>query len=111
MFSCNALASDFEALGEGTARPSAVEYIGGSVTSPGPRQAREPRSAPSRPGTASTTASFHGYSVFTVDPANLVMEYRYSDITVPAGGTSLLERFTQPSGANDVSRQSFAPIV
>ena len=39
------------------------------------------------------------------------MEYRYSDISNPAGGTSLLERFTQPTGANDVIRQSFAPIV
>ena len=47
----------------------------------------------------------------TADAANLVMEYRYSDITVPTGGTSLLERFTQPAGANTVSRQSFAPVT
>ena len=37
--------------------------------------------------------------------------YRYSDVTVPTGGTLLLERFTQPSGANDVSRESFAPLT
>ena len=49
--------------------------------------------------------------MIAVDPANLVMEYRYSDITNPGGGTSLLERFTQPSGANDIIRQSFVPPV
>ena len=40
VFACSLLASDFTALGDGTARPSAVEYIGGSVTSPGSRHAR-----------------------------------------------------------------------
>jgi alkaline phosphatase D len=110
VFSCNALASDFEALGEGTARPSAVEYIGGSVTSPGlVRPEAEIRAE--APWNRQYNGSFRGYSVFTVDPANLVMEYRYSDVTVPTGGTLLLERFTQPSGANDVSRESFAPLT
>jgi hypothetical protein len=36
-----------------------------------------------------------------------VTEYRRSDITNPAGATSTFERFTQPAGANTVSRESF----
>jgi len=87
-----------------------VEYIGGSVTSPGlVRPEAEIRAE--APWNRQYNGSFRGYSVFTVDPANLVMEYRYSDVTVPTGGTLLLERFTQPSGANDVSRESFAPLT
>lgn len=110
VFSCNAIASDFDALGEGRVRPSAVEYVGGSVTSPG--QIRpEAEVVAAAPWNRQHNGAFHGYSLCAVDAANLVMEYRYSDISVPTGGTSLLERFTQPAGANDVSRQSFAPLV
>ena len=110
VFACNTVASDFGALGEGTLRPSAVEYVGGSVTSPGlVKPEADVRSE--SPWVRQYNGSFHGYSLFTVDPANLVMEYRYSDITNPGGGTSLLERFTQPSGASDIIRQSFAPPV
>jgi phosphodiesterase/alkaline phosphatase D-like protein len=110
VFSCNALASDFDALGEGAARPSAVEYIGGSVTSPGLVKP-EAEIRAEAPWNRQYNGSFHGYALCQLDAANLVMEYRYSDITVPTGGTSLLERFTQPAGVNDVSRQSFAPIT
>ena len=110
VFACNSVASNFEALGDGTARPSAVEYVGGSVTSPGLVKPENDVRVES-PWVRQYNGSFHGYAIFTADPANLVMEYRYSDISNPAGGTSLLERFTQPSGANDVIRQSFAPVV
>jgi phosphodiesterase/alkaline phosphatase D-like protein len=110
VFACNSVASNFDLLGEGTVRPAAVEYVGGSVTSPGLVKPEADVRAES-PWVRQYNGSFHGYSLFTVDPANLVMEYRYSDITNPGGGTSLLERFTQPSGASDVIRQSFAPPV
>jgi len=110
VFACSALASDFEALGDGAVRPSAVEYIGGSVTSPGLIKPEAEIRAES-PWIRQYNGSFHGYALFQVDAANLVMEYRYSDITVPTGGTQLLERFTQAAGANDVARQSFAPLT
>jgi phosphodiesterase/alkaline phosphatase D-like protein len=110
VFACNSVASNFDLLGEGTVRPAAVEYVGGSVTSPGLVKPEADVRAES-PWVRQYNGSFHGYSLFTVDPANLVMEYRYSDITNPGGGTSLLERFTQPSGANDIIRQSFVPPV
>ncbi|HZB77135.1 MAG TPA: alkaline phosphatase D family protein [Solirubrobacteraceae bacterium] len=110
IFSCNTLASDFEALGEGRVRPCAVEYIGGSVTSPGFVRAEADVRAES-PWNRQYNGSAHGYSLLALDPAQLVAEYRHSDITVPTGGTALLERFTQASGANDVARESFAPPV
>ena len=110
VFACNSLASDFDALGDGAVRPSAVEYIGGSVTSPGLVKPESEIRA-TTPWNRQYNGSFHGYSLLQADLANLVMEYRYSDITVPTGGTSLLERFTQPAGANDLTRQSFAPVV
>ena len=87
-----------------------MEYIGGSVTSPGlVKPEAEIRAG--APWNRQFNGSFRGYSFFTVDAANLVMEYRYSDVTVPTGGTLLLERFTQPAGVNDVARQSFAPVT
>ena len=110
VFSCNLLASDFVALGDGALPSSAVEYIGGSVTSPGLVKPEAEIRAES-PWNRQYNGAFHGYSLFQADAANLVMEYRYSDITVPTGGTSVLERFTQPAGANSVSRQSFAPVT
>jgi alkaline phosphatase D len=110
VFSCNVLASDFVALGEGRIRPSAVEYVGGSVTSPGLVRPEADVRAGS-PWSRQYNGSFHGYAMMALDPATLVTEYRYSDISGPAGGTALLERFTQPAGANDVTRESFAPAV
>jgi alkaline phosphatase D len=110
VFACSAVASDFEALGEGRVRSAAVEYVGGSVTSPG-LVVPEAEVRAAAPWTRQYNGSFHGYAMFTADPANLVMEYRYSDIAIPTGGTLPLERFTQAAGANDVVRQSFAPAV
>ena len=96
--------------GDGHRAPSAVEYVGGSVTSPGLVKPEAEVRAESR-GSASTTAATTATRSSPLDPANLVTEYRRSDISHPAGGTSPFERFTQPSGASDVIRQSFAPPV
>ena len=110
VFSCNLLASDFVALGEGRTRPSAVEYVGGSVTSPGIEQPEAVVRAES-PWNRQYNGSAHGYALVQLDGAQVVTEYRQSDRSTPAGATTVLERFVQPAGANDVSRESFASAV
>jgi alkaline phosphatase D len=110
VFSCNVLASDFAALGDGRARPSAVEYVGGSVTSPGREQPESSVQAVS-PWNRQYNGSAHGYALLQLDRGQVVTEYRQSDLSAPTGGTRVLERFVQPAGANDVSRESFASPV
>ena len=110
VFSCNLLASDFTALGNGSAPPSAVEYIGGSVTSPGfdsPEAAVQARS----PWNRQYNGRDHGYALMALDGAQLVTEYRRSDVSSPAGMTQTFERFTQPAGVNGNTRESLAPPV
>ena len=53
----------------------------------------------------------HGYALMTLDEANLVVEYRYSDLSRPRGGTVAFERFTQPNGVNRVVRETLARKV
>jgi phosphodiesterase/alkaline phosphatase D-like protein len=110
VFSCNVLASDFVALGEGRARPSAVEYVGGSVTSPGTARPEADVRAES-PWNRQFNGGAHGYALLQLDAGQVVTEYRQSDLSTPAGATTVLERFVQPAGVNDVSRESFAPPV
>ena len=110
VFSCNVLASDFAALGDGRARPCAVEYVGGSVTSRGIEKPEAQVRARS-PWNRQYNGGAHGYALLQLDAQQLVTEYRQSDLSSAAGGTWVLERFTQPAGANDVSRESFAPSV
>ena len=110
VFSCNLLASDFVALGDGRMRPSAVEYVGGSVTSRGMEQPEADVRAES-PWNRQYNGSAHGYALLQLDGQQLVTEYRQSDFSSPSGGTTILERFAQPAGANDVSRESFASSV
>jgi hypothetical protein len=45
----------------------------------------------------------------TLDAAQAVTEYRRSDVTSPTGATTAFERFTQPSGVNNVTRETLAP--
>jgi hypothetical protein len=47
--------------------------------------------------------------VVALDGAQAVTEYRRTDITSPTGATTAFERFTQPSGANNVTRETLAP--
>jgi alkaline phosphatase D len=110
VFSCSTLASDFNALGEGRARPSAVEYVGGSVTSQGNDQTEEAVRSQA-PWNRQYNGLAHGYALLQIDDSQLVTEYRQSDYSVPTGATAVIERFVQPAGANDVSRESSASRV
>jgi alkaline phosphatase D len=110
VFSCNLLASDFTALGNGSARPSAVEYVGGSVTSRGLDLAESDVQAAS-PWNRQYNGRDHGYALMALDRDRLVTEYRRSDLSSPAGGTQAFERFTQLAGVSDITRESLAPPV
>ena len=109
VFSCNLLASDFESLGDGSSRtPAAVEYVAGSVTSLGlDKPESEVRSR--SPWNKQYNGVDHGYALLSLDAGQVVTEYRRTDITSPTGATTAFERFTQPSGANNVSRETLAP--
>jgi phosphodiesterase/alkaline phosphatase D-like protein len=106
VFECNHLASDFTALGEGRAAPSAVEYVGGSVTSPGSDRS-EATARATNPWTKQYNGMQHGYAHMALDGSNLVTEYRRTDLSRPDGATTTFERFTQPAGANAIQRESF----
>jgi phosphodiesterase/alkaline phosphatase D-like protein len=105
VFSCNLLAADFAALGDGSGRTAAaVEYIGGSVTSPG-RDYPEARVQAASPWNRQFNGSARGYSLAALDGGRLVTEYRRSDISSATGGTVAFERFTQEAGTNAVVRE------
>jgi phosphodiesterase/alkaline phosphatase D-like protein len=111
VFMLNLLASDHEAFRSDPQHPAAaIEYVGGSVTSPG--GARDEASVQSRnPWNREFNSEQHGYAHMAADSTQLVTEYRRSDIGSPQGATSPFERFTQPSGTNTVSRESIpAPV-
>ena len=97
-FMVNGVASDPASV------PSAIEYVCGSVTSPGAdRPEAEVRAR--NPWTRQYNARDHGYGLAALDDGRLVVEYRRSDIARPDGLTVPFERFTQPAGVNDVARQ------
>jgi alkaline phosphatase D len=109
VFMANLLASDFQSLGDGSARkPAAVEYAGGSVTSPG-RERDEAGVQEDAPWNRQYNGSLHGYAALDLAPDRLVTEYRSSDISVPYGGTAPFERFVQPAGANNLQRERVPP--
>jgi phosphodiesterase/alkaline phosphatase D-like protein len=98
VFMVNGIAS------EPSAPPSAVEYVCGSVTSPG-RDRPEADVRARNPWTRQYNGRDHGYGLATVADNQLAVEYRRSDISRPDGVTLPLELFTQPAGVNDVARQ------
>jgi phosphodiesterase/alkaline phosphatase D-like protein len=105
VFMVNRLISNEESLRSNPNQPAtAIEYMGGSVTSAGP-QRTEAQVQARNPFNVEFNSYFHGYAHMALDPANLVTEYRASDITQQYGGTFAFERFTQPAGANEVSRE------
>ncbi len=106
VFMLNLLASDQEAYrSDPNHRAAAVEYVGGSVTSPG--GSRSEADVQSRnPWNREFNSEQHGYAYMAADETQLVTEYRRSDIGSPRGATSPFERFTQPTGTNAVSRES-----
>ena len=111
VFMCNLLSSDFSTFGDGTSRkPAGVEYVTGSVTSQGKEIPEATIQGPS-PWNREYNAHDHGYARLAVGPDQLVTDYLSSDVTAPGGPTALIERFTQPAGANSVQRESHvAPV-
>jgi alkaline phosphatase D len=112
VFMCNYLASDFQAFADNrdTQVPAGVEYVGGSVTSlGGDRPESEVQAAEA--WNQEFNGHDHGYGILSVTPDTLVTEYRRTDMSVPGGVTQAFERFTQPSGANRVTRETLAPSV
>lgn len=109
VYMVNALASDAETFRtDPTRRPSAIEYVGGSVTSPG--TARTEADVRARnPWNRQFNSAEHGYAHMTLDATQLVTEYRRSDLWHPDGATMTFERFTQPAGTNELQRESFPP--
>ena len=108
VFMCNLLASDFSALGDGSTRkPSAVEYLAGSVTSRG-NDVSEAQVQAAAPWNLEYNGAAHGYARVSIAADQLVCDYMASDISNPAGATTLLEHFTQPAGSNHPLRESHA---
>jgi len=104
VFMANLLASDFDALGQGTRAPSAVEYVGGSVTSPS-RNAAEEAVQQAAPWNRMYNGFDHGYALMELNDSALVTQYLAADRTLPNAETAPFERFTQPVGANQFERQ------
>jgi hypothetical protein len=105
---CSLLASDFEALGDGSSRkPAGVEYVTGSVTSLG-KEVPEATIQSAAPWNREYNGRDHGYARLALGPDQLVTDYMASDVTTPGGPTALLERFTQAVGTNVVQRESHA---
>jgi alkaline phosphatase D len=110
VFMANLLASDPEVFrSDPTHRPSATEYVGGSITSPGTNRSEADVQA-QNPWVRQFNSAVHGYA-HVVAGTDLVTEFRASDIFNPNGGTAPFERFVQPSGANTFSRESIPPPV
>ena len=100
VFMVNALASDRESFRRDPGhRPTAIEYVSGSVTSPGAY--RDPADVHDRnPWNQYYNGVDHGYAHVSLDGGQLVTDYLRSDITRPDGVTLPLARFTQPAGVN-----------
>lgn len=109
VFLCSLVGTDFGALATDPNRvPAAVEYVGGSVTSPGLIRSEADARALT-PWIQSYNGADKGYAVFTANAGALVTEFRSSDQTTPGGGTRPLDRFIQPAGLNRVQRQVLGP--
>jgi phosphodiesterase/alkaline phosphatase D-like protein len=109
VYMVNKLASDASVFASDPNHvPAAIEYVGGSVTSPGTYRTEADVLA-ANPWTVEFDSTDHGYGHLQMDAGTLVTEYRRSDVTRPDGATTAFERFTQPSGTNAVSRQTLAP--
>lgn len=105
VFIANLLASDFEALDDGSTRkPAAVEYVGGSISSPG-RDAPESSAQQVAPWCLQYNGSRHGFAALDLSAERLVTEYRSQPVFTPKPQVTAFERFTQPSGENRVTRE------
>jgi alkaline phosphatase D len=106
VFMANLLARDFEALAEDPDRkPAAVEYVGGSLTSPGPDFPEEEIRDRS-PWVQQWRGGIHGYAQFDVRPDRLDMVYLDVPVFSAEPQAAIFERFVQPTGANRLQRTS-----
>jgi alkaline phosphatase D len=111
VFMCALVGTDSQAIGTDPSRvPAAVEYVGGAVTSPG-QDHPEAEVRANAPWVQQYNGRDRGYSLLGADDTQLITEYRKSDLTTSAGATVAFDRFTQPAGANRVSRESLQPPV
>ncbi len=111
VFLCSLLGTDFAAVATDPNRlPAGVEYVAGSVTSPG-LDKPEAEARTDAHWIQQYNGRDHGYAVVAADKAKMVTEYRRSDLRFPAGSTEAFERFTQPAGANRVIRETLAPSL
>ena len=109
VYMVNLLASDPESFRRDPAtRPTAIEYVAGSITTPG-RDRSEQEVRDLNPWSRQYNALAHGYAHLAVDAAQLVTEYRRSDLLSPTGATYPFERFVQPVGTNEMTRESVPP--
>jgi phosphodiesterase/alkaline phosphatase D-like protein len=107
VFMMNVLASDPQAFqSDPSHRPSAIEYVGGSVTSLASERAEADVQA-KNPWIRMYNSTNHGYAFVAADSAQLVTEYRRSETASPIGATTTFERFTQPAGTNTPTRETF----
>jgi alkaline phosphatase D len=109
VFMANLLASDPEVFrNDPTHRPTATEFVGGSITSPGTDRPESDVRA-RNPWNRQYNGLAHGYAHVEASDTRLMTEFRASDIFNPNGGTVPFERFVQPSGATTFTRESLAP--
>ena len=106
VFMTNVLASDPSVFGSDPShRPCAVEYVTGSITAAGSDKV-EAEVQGRNPWNREYNGANHGYGRLAVGATELLTEYRASDILNPTGGTVTFERFHQPTGTNQPSRES-----
>jgi alkaline phosphatase D len=111
VFLCSLLGTDFNAVANDPNRvPAAVEYVGGSITSPGLNRP-EAEARADAPWIQEYNGRDRGYAVLGANDELLLTEYRTSDVTSSSGRTIPFDRFAQPAGTNRVTRESLAPPV
>lgn len=108
VFMVNVLGPDASAFSDPAVRAAAVEYVGGSVTSPATY--RDPAEVLAHnPWTKQFDSVSHGYAHITADGAEMVTEYRHSDVSRRDGATVPFERFVQAAGSNAPARDASLP--
>ena len=106
VFMASLLASDFEALAADPARkPAAVEYVGGSLTSPGP-DVPEQEIRDRSPWVQQYNGARHGYAQFDLRPDRMDMVYLDVPTFSADPNATIFERFVQPAGTNRPQRSS-----
>ncbi len=106
VFMASLLGTDFAALaGDPNRKPAAVEYVGGSITSPGP-DFPEQEIRDRAPWVQQYRGGVHGYGQFDLRPDRMDMVYLDVPVFSADPSATIFERFVQPAGANRVQRTS-----